>query len=163
MRLILLATCAVVAQLLVVGDLHVLGVRLDIVVVVVAAAALRLVPERAAALGFGAGLLLDLFLTTPLGLTGFAYGLVGFGLASLWSAGPNTPASRTVPPIAAASGAAALVFATAAMVVGQGSPMDWTLLRVALVLALSGAILAVPVVGAVTLVLGEPERRRFAS
>jgi len=91
-----LVLVAVIAQLSLVTRLRILGVAPDVVVVVIAAIAVRCGSETGAVTGFIAGLLIDLFLPTPAGLTALAYTLVGYGfgragagvLEQAWWTGP---------------------------------------------------------------------------
>jgi rod shape-determining protein MreD len=76
---------ASVAALLVSSELTLslpmLGIGPDLLVLVVVAFAIGERPRTAATAGFVAGLVRDLLLTTPRGLSGFAYAVVAYGIA----------------------------------------------------------------------------------
>ncbi|HET6951467.1 MAG TPA: rod shape-determining protein MreD [Acidimicrobiales bacterium] len=74
---------ALVLQVSVVADLRVAGAIGDLLLVVVVAAAVTGGAERGAAYGFAAGLLYDLAVETPFGLTALTYTLVGLGVGAL--------------------------------------------------------------------------------
>jgi rod shape-determining protein MreD len=62
-------------------SLPVLGIGPDLLVLVVAAFAFGERPRTAAMAGFAVGLVRDLLLTTPTGLSAFAYAATGYGVA----------------------------------------------------------------------------------
>lgn len=67
-----------VLQLALFERLAVAGVSPDLMLLLAVAAGLVVGPDRGAAVGFASGLGMDLFLTTPLGLSALAYGLTGY-------------------------------------------------------------------------------------
>jgi rod shape-determining protein MreD len=81
-RYVLFAVAALVA-VLVSGELaHSLplaGIGPDLIILVVVAFAIGERPRRAAIAGFAAGLVRDLLLTTPTGLSAFAYAITAYG------------------------------------------------------------------------------------
>jgi rod shape-determining protein MreD len=80
------ALCVFVAILLsgeLALSLPMLGIGPDLVVFVVVAFAIGERPRTAAMAGFAAGFVRDLLLTTPKGLSAFAYSLTGYGVALL--------------------------------------------------------------------------------
>lgn len=83
-RYLLFAIVASVATL-VSGELAlslpIAGIGPDLIILVVVAFAIGERPRTAAIAGFGAGLLRDLLLTTPKGLTAFAYAVTAYGAA----------------------------------------------------------------------------------
>ncbi len=117
-------------------------------VLVVICAGLTGGTEAGAWVGFWAGLLYDMFLTTPVGLSALTYCLVGAGVGALRSS--VLQERRALLPLAALVGTAAsvLVFVGAGDVLGQtqllGAGRAW-LIRVMIVESLWGAALALPV------------------
>jgi rod shape-determining protein MreD len=113
------------------------GLPNDIVLLLPVAAALVGGSERGALVGFVAGLLADLFLQTPLGLSALAYSLVGFGTGVLQSG--VIRASWWIAPVTAFIGSAAgiVLYAVIGATVGQshlvGPDLPWVALSVALV------------------------------
>ena len=85
LRVLVVLLVAVVLHVSVLTEVHVAGVHPELLLLVAISAGLTAGPERAATLGFLAGLLADLFLPTPMGLSALAYCLVAFGVASLQS------------------------------------------------------------------------------
>ncbi|HLG00568.1 MAG TPA: rod shape-determining protein MreD [Acidimicrobiia bacterium] len=59
------------------------GVMPDVLIVAVAAVAAREGAEVGATFGFTAGVLIDLFLEVPLGLSALSYAVVGYGVGTL--------------------------------------------------------------------------------
>jgi rod shape-determining protein MreD len=86
LRLALLIVAAVVLQTTVFSaGLRAFGVMPDIGLVLTVAVAYRQGPERGAAFGFAAGLAIDLFLDTPVGLSALSFALVGYGVGVVQS------------------------------------------------------------------------------
>lgn len=77
-RLAALAFVTLIVQLSVVNRWVVGGVTADVLVVLAVAVGFIAGPERGAAVGFGIGLVWDLLLTTPLGLTALVYTVAGY-------------------------------------------------------------------------------------
>ncbi len=85
MRRYVVFTFAAVLALLVSSEmtlsLPLLGMGPDLLILVVASFAIGERPRTAAMAGFFAGLLRDMLLTTPTGLSAFAYALTAYGVA----------------------------------------------------------------------------------
>lgn len=146
-----------IAGLLIVGvvlqttfgaDLRVAGVAPDILLLLAIAGGLAAGPEGGAVIGFAAGLLADLSVTTtPIGLSALAWCLVGFVVGSARS--NILPDERAVEPLVgfAATLGGVAVFLAAGDLVGQSAIVElghrW-LLRIAVVEAGWSTLLAVP-------------------
>jgi rod shape-determining protein MreD len=105
--------------------------------------------ERGAILGFAAGLLADLFVQAPFGLSALAYCLVGFGVGSLQS---GILRAAWWIPVATAVGASAggvVLYALVGAMVGQA---EFVSPRLPLVAALVGIMNGALAPGAVRLV-----------
>ena len=97
LRLALLILAVVVLQTTAFSaGLRVFGVMPDLGLVLTVAVAFYIGPERGAVFGFVSGLAVDLFLSTPLGLSALSFALVAYGvgvvqgrlvLSSRWVAG----------------------------------------------------------------------------
>ena len=72
-----MAVC-VLLQVAVFSRLHISGAGPDIALVAALALAYREGPESGAIAGFGAGLAIDLFLSTPFGLSALAFTIAGY-------------------------------------------------------------------------------------
>jgi rod shape-determining protein MreD len=74
---------ALVLHLTLLAQLGVAEVHADALLLFAVAAGLTAGPERGAIAGFAAGLLADLFLQSPFGLSALCYSLVGFAVGTL--------------------------------------------------------------------------------
>jgi rod shape-determining protein MreD len=131
------------------SDLRIAQVAPDLMVLVVICAGLTGGTEAGAWVGFWAGLLYDLFLTsTPIGLSALTYCLVGAGIGALRSS--LLQERPALLPLAALFGTAAsvLFFVGAGDVLGQTQLLaggrSW-LIRVMIVESIWNAVLALPV------------------
>jgi len=98
-------------------------------------------PERGAVIGFTAGLVADLFLHTPFGLSALAFSLVGFAVGTL-----QTSIIRSawwIPPATAAvtSGAAILLYALLGAIIGRAEFLQPRVLTAAAGVAAANAVL----------------------
>lgn len=148
LRIALLLIVATVLQTSIGSDLRVLHVAPDLMIVVTICAGLAGGTEAGAWVGFWAGLLTDVFLPTPMGLSALTYLLVGAGVGALRSSFLQD--RHALLPLAGFVGTAAgvLLFILAGDVLGQtqlvGAGRSW-LIRVVLVEAVWSAVLAIPV------------------
>ena len=148
-RIGLLLLVAVLFETTLGSDLRVAQVAPDLVVLVVICAGLTGGTESGAWVGFSAGLLYDMFLTsTPVGLSALTYCLIGAGVGALRTTLLQERAVML--PLAALVGTAVavLVFVGAGDILGQtqllGGGRSW-LIRVIIVESLWNAALALPV------------------
>lgn len=147
-RIAVLLAVGVIIQTTFGSDLRIGGVAPDFLLLLAIAGGLSTGPAAGAIIGFGAGLLADLSLTTtPLGLSALAWCLVGFAVG--WARSNILPHGRPVEPLigfAATLGGVA-VFLAVGDVAGQGTILalgpHW-LLRVALIEAAWNAVLIIP-------------------
>lgn len=141
-RLTLVAISAFVVQHCLLPGLQIHGARADLMLLVVVVTALEVGPRRGALCGFAVGLVVDLFVTTPFGLSALTFTLVGYavGLAKGVLAGAEGP-SITIGVAAAASAAATILYALLLAIMGGSTVgLVWIVLTVALV----NAIFALP-------------------
>lgn len=148
-RIAVLLLVAVLVQTTLGSDLRVAQVAPDLMALVVVLAGLTGGTEAGAWVGFFAGLLYDMFLTTtPVGLSALTYCLVGASVGALRAS--VLQERRALLPLAAFVGTAAsvLVFVAAGDVLGQtqllAAGRSW-LIRVMIVESLWNAVLAFPV------------------
>lgn len=160
--LILLA--ALFLQVAIVSDLEAFGAVGDLLLLVTVAAALVDGADRGVTFGFVAGLLYDLVLDTPFGLSALTYALVGYAVGLVAMAVGRSGGWWPVA-LAAAAGAAAMALYTGiGHLIGMPYPVG-DLPRIALVVAVWNAALIVPVRGLLRRAFGrrEPDRIRLAA
>lgn len=149
-RLALVLFAAMALQLVVASRIQLAGVHPDLMVLTAVAAGVVAGPARAATVGFFAGLLNDLFLQTPFGLSALTFCLVAYAVATLQ--GGVLRASWWVPVLTAvvATAGGEVLFALIGAIVGQGQMLTDRLGPVAgIVGGTDGvlAVVAVPVLG----------------
>ncbi len=141
LRLPLMLLTALLVQTTVLSQMRVWGVMPDFMLLVAVAAGITAGPVRGAVLGFTSGMLIDLFLPTPLGLSALVFTLVGYGVAVA-----NTGVLRAawyIPVLTAAAGSVAgvLLYALAGSVLGERM-INGHLATIALVVGVCNGVLA---------------------
>lgn len=126
----------------VLADVRVLGVRPDALLLVAIVGGLAAGPERGAVIGFAAGVLADLFLPSPFGLSALVYSLVGFGVGSF-----QTGILRSawwIPVVTAfgASVAGIVLYAVVGAMVGESQMVGTRLPLIAALVGVMNALLA---------------------
>jgi rod shape-determining protein MreD len=125
-------------------DIRVGGVHPDVMVLLPIVAGILGGPARGASMGFGSGLVADLFLPTPFGLSALVATMIGFAV------GVTTLAldrgAIWLPPVAALGGSALyeLIYPALGSVLGQPQMLHADLLRIVVVVSVTNAILAIP-------------------
>ena len=147
-RIALFIVVAFTLQATLLGGLRLGGIAPDAMLLVPIAFGIAAGPERGAVVGFAAGLVADLFLQTPFGLSALTYSLVGFAVGSVQ--GNVIHAAWWIAPATALVGSAAGVigFALLGVMVGQDHLMTTDLPLIAAAVALLNAPLSVPAVRA---------------
>ena len=142
-RLGLLIVAVVVLQTTVFSaGLRVFGVMPDLGLVLTVAVAFSVGPERGAVFGFVTGLAVDLFLSTPLGVSALSFALVGYG-AGIVQGGLLRPSRWTVPAMGALAGlAGGALFVGISALAGREELLSLTSARVILIASLYDALLA---------------------
>jgi rod shape-determining protein MreD len=131
-----------VVHLTLLSRLRIDNIRPDALLLLAVMAGLVAGPERGAVMGFCAGLLADLFLQTPFGLSALAYCLVGFAIGSLQS---GILRAAWWIPIATALGATVggtILYALLGAMVGNGEFVSPRLLEIAAIVGFMNAALA---------------------
>ncbi len=161
-RIPLVLLGALILQSSLLEGLRAAGIPTDALLLVAVAGAAVAGPERGAIIGFVTGLLADLFLQTPLGLSALAYCLVGFAVGVL--SGNVIRAAWWIMPVTAFVGSAAGVVAYAVIgaMVGQAHLVRPSLAFTALAVALVNVPLSIPVGRAMTWALGPGSDRTYA-
>ena len=140
----------VIVQETLVLDLRVGGVHPDIMILLPIVAGIVGGPARGATMGFGAGLVADLFLPTPFGLSALVGSLVGFGVGATTLALDRS--ALWLAPLVALGASAVYegLYAVLGSVLGQPQMLHVDLLRIIVVVAVTNAVLAVPALRLVT-------------
>lgn len=125
------------------AGLRVFGVTPDVELVLTVAVAYYLGPERGAVFGFVAGLVIDLFLNTPFGLSALSFALVGYGIGVVQSGLVRAP--RWVAPIMGVLGglAGGALFVGIGALAGQEALLALRSVKVVLIASVCDALLAV--------------------
>jgi rod shape-determining protein MreD len=144
LRLALLIVAAVVLQTTVFSTgLRVFGVMPDIGLVLTVAIAYQQGPERGAAFGFAAGLAIDLFLDTPVGLSALSFALVGYGVGIVQSGMVVRPSRWIVPVMGLLGGiAGGALFVCVGALAGQDQLLALRSVKVVLIAGVYDALLA---------------------
>lgn len=143
LRYVLLVVVLVLLQGTLASSLTVFGVHPDLMLALVVATALTGGRSRGALFGFGIGLLSDLFVDTPFGLSALSDVLVGYGLG-MFSA--EADASWWLRPVLAgvASAFGEVIFAFLGAIVGDTHLLGPELWKIALVVGGFNALLIIP-------------------
>jgi len=141
LRLPIMLIVALLLQTTVLAPMRLFGVMPDFMLLVAVAGGITAGPTRGAALGFSSGMLIDLFLPTPLGLSALVFTLVGYGVGVA-----NTGVLRSawyIPVLTAggASVAGVTLYALIGSMLGERM-VDGHLVTIAVVVGLSNAVLA---------------------
>jgi rod shape-determining protein MreD len=141
-------------QLHVLDGIQIRGYHPLVLFLVPIAAALEGDTSRAAIVGFITGLALDLFLETPLGLSGLVFAIVGYGVAS-FERGVIRADRWLQPAVAGAASAAGVVgVGIAAAIFGRPEYFRLSLIGSVIMVGVCNAIVATPVIRAVRWALG---------
>jgi rod shape-determining protein MreD len=125
----------VVLQTTLFTHLQIDGVAPDLGLVAVLAVAYEDGPDSGAIFGFIMGLAVDLFLTTPLGLSALSFALTGYAVG-VFQAGMVRSTPWLAPILGGIGGLfGGLVFITAGAVVGQSGMLSTDSLRIVLIAA----------------------------
>jgi rod shape-determining protein MreD len=131
-------------------DIRVGGVHPDVMVLLPIVAGIVGGPARGASMGFGSGLVADLFLPTPFGLSALVGTMIGFGVGVTTLALDRS--TIWLPPMAALGATALyeLIYPALGSVLGQPQMLHADLLRIVVVVSVTNAILAIPALRLVT-------------
>lgn len=143
-RLGLALAIVLLLHLTVLADIRLAGVRPDAPLLVAVVAGLVAGAERGAIIGFCAGLLADLFLPSPFGLSALVYCLVGFAIGSFQSGILRNAWWIPVVTAFAASAAGIVLYAALGAMVGETEMVGPRLPLIAGLVGLMNALLAPP-------------------
>ena len=159
LRLPIMFIAALLLQTTVLARMRVWGVMPDFMLLVAVAGGIAAGASRGATLGFASGMLIDLFLPTPLGLSALVFTLVGYGVGVA-----NTGVLRSawyIPVLTAggASVAGVALYALVGSVLGERM-INGHLATIAFVVGVSNAVLAPVAVKFVDWSLGSLKSQR---
>jgi rod shape-determining protein MreD len=149
-RLTLVVFGFVVVQETVMLDIRIGGVHPDILVLLPIVAGIIGGPGRGATIGFGTGLVADLFLPTPFGLSALVGCLLGFAVGLATVALDRT--AWWLAPVAALGGSALyeVTYGALGSVLGQPQMLHVALARIVVVVSVTNAVLAWPAMKVMT-------------
>ncbi len=149
-RVVLVVFGFVVVQQVLVAEVRIGSVHPDIMILLPIVAGIVGGPGRGASMGFGAGLVADLLLPTPFGLSALIGTVIGFAVGYVTL---NLDRSAPwLPPVAALVGSALYEasYAVIGSVLGQPQMLHVDLLRILVIVSVANAILAIPALRLVT-------------
>jgi len=158
-RLATVAVVALIVQVAVLDQVVVLGAHPDLMIVLVGAAGAVGSPSRGAMIGFVLGLVADLVLPTPYGLSSLTFVLIGF-TAGLVHTLPGDREGRSVQCVTSIAAAAAgtLLYAVIGALVGQSGFLGRNLADALLVVTAGAIVMAFPAVAAMHWTLKDADR-----
>ena len=158
-RAALVLLAALVLQVTMLSDLRVLGALGDLMLALTVAAGLTGGADRGVTWGFATGVLYDLMLDTPFGLSALTYALVGYAVGLAGSALMRTSGWWPVGVAAVAGVVQATLYTALANLMGDAFPFGH-LPAIALVMAAWCALLVLPLIRVMWWVHGhsEPDR-----
>ncbi len=144
-RISLVLVVSLTLQVTIVSDLRVFGVQGDLMLLVALAAGLAAGPERGAAIGFASGLLYDLMLQTPCGLSALTYAVMAFLVGSLQDS--VLRAAWWIPVSTAAAGSAlgVILYVVFGTVVGV-EYLGVSIPKIVVLVALLNSVVAAPTI-----------------
>ena len=150
---------ALLLQTTLLARMRVWGVMPDVMMLVAVAGGITSDASRGATLGFASGMLIDLFLPTPLGLSALAFTLVGYGVGV---ANAGVLRSAWYIPVLTAGGASVVgvvFYALVGSVLGERM-INGHLATIALVVGVCNAVLAPVAIRFVDWSLGSSRSQR---
>lgn len=147
-RLAMVAIGVVIVQGGILQQVSIGGAHPDAFLLMAIAAGLVAGPRAGAVVAFCWGLLADVFVLTPFGLSALCFVLVAAGVGELTSSGGYGSRATAVFTVVCASFLGSLLFAGLLLLVGQPHLPVSGLIRVLVVVAVSNGVLAVPAVAA---------------
>jgi len=163
-RLSVVTLCAVVFQLTVLDQLKIHGAHPDVMLLVAIGAGLAAGSQQGAVAAFAVGLAADLFVDTPFGMSALTFVLVAFcvGLAPTGPAERLSPATRFATAVLASAGGT-LLFAGIGYILGEPQILRANIVSVVGVVTLGNAVMAIPVLAAVSWAVSPARRQRSES
>lgn len=145
LRVILVYMAALLLQLTIFLEVRVVGVAPELPALVAVLAGLLAGAQGGSFIAFGAGLMWDVYLPTPLGLAAVSFALVAYGLGSITEDLFHDTRIQTGLLAFAGTAASVAAYAVLGEVVGQRGLVDDELLKIVLVSAALNAVLSLAV------------------
>ena len=142
MRLGLVFLLALLVQLTVFVDVRIAGVAPELLALVAVIAGFFVGPERGPVIAFAAGLLWDIYLPTPLGVSAITFAVVAFAVGSLNEGLFHDTRGQLVAVCGLASAAAVVGYALLGSIVGESGLIGTQMLVVAVLVGAINAVLA---------------------
>jgi rod shape-determining protein MreD len=159
--LLVIGLAAVLLQEAVAQQIVLAGAHPDLFLLLAAAAGVAGGAQRGAVVGFLLGLVADLFVAMPYGLSALCFVFVAFSTGLVSGAfGDRTPRTLIVLTIFLAGAGGTLLYVLLAVVLGQPHVPRGQLTDVVAVVSLANAVLALPAVAAMRWALREPGKGR---
>lgn len=133
---------ALLVQLTVFVDVRIFGVAPELLSLLAVTAGFFVGPERGPVIAFAAGLMWDIYLPTPLGVSAFTFAVVAFAVGSLNEGLFHETRSQLVAVCGLASGAAVISYALLGSIVGESGLIGTDMVVVALLVGAINAVLA---------------------
>jgi rod shape-determining protein MreD len=165
-RFVLVLALAAVVQVAVLNSVVIGGAHPDVFLLVAVVAGLIRGPQYGATMAFVTGLVADLFLPTPYGLSSLCFVLIAFGVGlTAGLPGARTPYGFRVVTAVLGSLGGTLLFAGVETLIGQPHPDIRQLAMICLVVSLGSAVLVVPTFSLVrrAVTIGPAAQRESAS
>ena len=145
LRVILVYVAVLVLQMTVFVEVRVVGVAPELPAMVAVLAGLLAGVRGGSLIAFGAGLMWDVYLPTPLGLAAVSFALVAFGLGRITEDLFHDTRIQTGLLVFAGTAASVAAYAVLGEVVGQRGLVDADLLKIVLVSSALNAVLSLAV------------------
>jgi len=141
LKVVSVGVIAVVIQLTLFVEVRVAGVAPELLAMLAVLLAFYAGAERGPMLAFGAGLLWDIYLPTPLGVAAVTFAIVAFSVATLEEGLFHDSRSQLAMIVALGSMASVVGYALIGELVGQRGLIDVEMLRVAAIVGLINGVL----------------------
>ena len=161
LRLIIVYLLALLLQLTFFSEVRVAGVAPELPALVAILAGLFAGPRHGSMVAFWAGLMWDIYLSTPLGLAAAAFAVVAYVLGGITEDLFHDTRIQTMVMVFAGTAATVTAYAVLGEVVGQRGLVDDRLLRVVLIASGLNAVLSLAAAPAMRWAVGsDPARNR---
>lgn len=160
LRLAVVVAVALLLQLTMFVEVRVVGVAPELPALVAVLAGLLAGARRGSVIAFWAGLVWDVYLTTPLGLAAAAFAMVAYALGSVTEDLFHDTRTQTAALVFVGTAASVTVYALLGEVVGQRGLVDDSLVRIVLVSSALNGLLSLAAAPTMRWALGVGRRRR---